>query len=84
MGTTDEKKASNFYIQPVDLTDPSGSQFYMTTDPEDTRHLESEDTNDTDGDSKSPDDVKRYLHVKDNQTWSSFEIVPYTLVKLSP
>ena len=79
-GTTDENRASNFYVRPVDPTDPSGSRFYITTDPEDTRHLESEDTNDTDGDSKSPDDVECYLHVKDNQPRSSFEIVPCSLV----
>ena len=73
-GTTDEMKASNFYIRPVDPTDPSGSRFYITTDPEDMRHLDpkSEDTNDT--------DVERYLHVKDNQPRSSFEIVPCSLV----
>ena len=28
----------------------------------------------------SPDDVERYLHIKDNQTRSSFEIVPCSLV----
>ena len=79
-GTKDEKEASNFYIRPVDPTDCSGSRFYITTDPEDMRHFKSKGTNNTDVDSKPLDDVERYLHVKDNQPQSSFEIVPCSLV----
>lgn len=104
MGTTDERKASNFYIRPVDPTDPSRSRFYITTDPEDRRHFDSksEDTedkrpidkeaeamsediqderpNDTNVDSKSTEDVERYLHIKENRSRSTFEIVPCSLV----
>lgn len=103
-GTTDERKASNFYIRPVDPTDPSRSRFYITTDPEDRRHFDSkskdtederpidkeaeamsediqdERPNDADVDSRSPEDVERYLHIKENRSRSSFEIVPCSLV----
>ena len=37
VGTTDYEMASNFYIRP-DPTDPSRKGFFITTDPEDTRH----------------------------------------------
>ena len=39
VGTTDGEMASNFYIRP-DPTDSSRKGFFITTDPEDTRHYD--------------------------------------------